>query len=157
MSTTSTEQKKNPSHRPRFWTAEKVRPALIKARGVLSEAARILSKTYGKPCARETVWRLTELDPELKKLQVQTHEALLDLCESGVIRRAEAGDQKDQHFLLNTLGRSRGYCKTLNVQGAGKNGAIQIEPKFDFSGLSDEEIDQLETLARKARPQSQAA
>jgi len=63
-----------------------------------------------------------------------------------VIRRAELGDQKDQHFLLMTKGRQRGYSKQTQVTGIGPGGTI---PVVDLTKLDDDELARLESMIEK--------
>ena len=136
-----------PVGRPIFWTEEKVATALIAARGMPSEAARILSQTYGRPCCRQGVMLAIMRSQRLKQIQETCLETVLDVCESQVMVRAELGDQKDQHFLLLTKGKARGYTKHTQISGIGPGGSI---PVVDLTKLSDDELADLEKMIEKA-------
>jgi len=133
--------------RPRFWTEEKVEPALIAARGLFAETARLLALTYGVPCSHSRVCSIVNQSPRLRKIRETCMEAVLDICETQVMTRAELGDQKDQHFLLMTKGKQRGYCKHTQLSGVGPGGTI---PVIDLTKLDDEELQRLEALLEKA-------
>src|SRR5215469_12429597 len=105
--------------RPVFWTEEKITPALIAARGMITPAALLLSRTYGRTCHPATVRSAIKRYPRLQQIVDTCMNAVLDICESQVMHRAELGDQKDQHFLLITKGKHRGYNKQQVVTGIG--------------------------------------
>jgi len=132
---------------PLFWTDERIKPALIAARGSLADTARLLAKTYNRTCSRQAVGNAIQRSPELRQIQQTCLETVLDICESQVVRRAELGDQKDQHFLLMTKGKGRGYSKQTQVAGVGPGGSI---PVIDLSKLTEAELSELEALIERA-------
>lgn len=133
----------NPDGRPIVWTIPRVKAALIRARGIHSAAARLLSVAYNRACARETVSRLVARYPELQEVARSTREALLDLAEDRLIAGVEAGDQRDVHFLLRFQGRSRGYSTRHELTGEnGKPIQVQDTRLTDeqIANLSDDEL-----------------
>jgi hypothetical protein len=91
-----------PGRKP-FWTVELVKPALIKANGIITDAARILSDAYHRPCARETISKLVNSTPELREVCREAQAAIQEEIYAARVAMAKAGDERAQEFLLKAL------------------------------------------------------
>ena len=95
----------------RKFSIRTVRQALETARGVVSEAARVLD------CDRQTLYTYLAKYPELREAQVMARESLIDLAEKGLGDQVEAGDMRAIIFTLETLGKKRGYARRTELTG----------------------------------------
>lgn len=86
-----------------FWTVNRVKPALVKAGGIIADASRILSKAYNRPCAPQTISKLVNSNPELRQTRDAARELLLDACYAVLYAKSIAGDARAQEFVLDHL------------------------------------------------------
>lgn len=95
------------------FTFEQVEKALVKAYGIVSEAARILK------CDRRTIYNYFDAYPELEKIRAEQREAFRDLVETSLIDRIKAKDTTAIIFAAKTLVKERGYVEKqeINVSG----------------------------------------
>jgi hypothetical protein len=112
------------SARKPFWTAELVKPALVKARGIVTEAARILSEAYDRPCTPETIRKLVKSNAELDEVCRESRAKVLEECFAARVAMAEAGDERAQEFLLKAYDPR--FRNKTEVPGPG-GGPIQVE------------------------------
>ena len=105
--------------KPRFWTVERVKPALLKAKGNLSHAARLISQAYApRKCHRETLEKLLKENPDLQKACEEAWAATLDAMEYTAVEMAMAGHDRMLQFMLG-----RTHPKYRNKQEiTGKDG-----------------------------------
>lgn len=89
--------------------------ALMKARGNLTNAARLL----GRP--RRVLTDFMTTLPELYQVLDEIRHQRLDAIEERVLDAAEAGSPSEAKFILTTLGKDRGY--TTRIENTGKDGA----------------------------------
>jgi hypothetical protein len=108
------------------WTEKQVREALAYAGGIATEAARYLTDTYGRPCARNTISTYLAKSADLRSFQAECLETALDVAESALMRRIEQGDTSAIRFFLETKGKHRGY--TRRVEAAAPRGR-EIGPR----------------------------
>lgn len=103
------------------WTDEQMAEALRASHGVYADAARYLTRKYGRKCHRGTVSQRIEARPELKKLVQRIRESALDFVEKRMWNRIESGDPRMIAYYLNTFGQDRGYGrkKEFFAQGEG--------------------------------------
>lgn len=128
-------------------TVDQVADALRQSGAVYTEAARLLSEA-GRPCCRQTVANYVERHPELRAVEAQTREALLDLAEGNIVRGINAGDATSTIFYLKTKGKHRGY--TQRIEHTGQDGA-PIATRADLSSLTTAELKLLLAAANKLR------
>jgi hypothetical protein len=101
-------------------TKEEVREALVRCNGIQSHAAAYLG------CSYWTIRKYCERCPELRTVAEEAREILIDKAEARLYDLVDNGEFGPVRFVLETLGRSRGYVKQMNL--AGHNGsAIQVE------------------------------
>lgn len=94
--------------RPKF-TKQQVEDALIKAKGLVSDAASYLG------CDPRTVRNYFERYPTLKELCNEQREALLDFTEKKLFEKIAEGNLTAIIFFLKTQGRSRGYYERIET------------------------------------------
>lgn len=94
--------------------------ALLHARGNLTEAARLVGRR------RQAFKHFVDGNPEIYGICVEIRECVLDTVEQNALRMAEEGDPSMVRFVLQTLGKNRGW--TTRVENTGKDGgAIEID------------------------------
>jgi len=93
--------------------------ALVEADGNKSAAARALDMR------REVLQERIDRSPTLASLMQDLNEDIIDEAESNHRKRVRSGqDPTAERFILQTLGKGRGY--TTGVSGSGKDGDIVI-------------------------------
>lgn len=79
------------------FSRDAVAEALIRSRGILSEASRILD------CDRVTVYRYLERFPDLVEIQTQAREILADSAEDALWKLVQEGDGPTVRWVLKSL------------------------------------------------------
>src|ERR671913_2424066 len=97
------------------WTEKQVREALAHAGGIPAEAARYLTETYGRPCARNTISTYLSKNEALRTFQAECRETALDVAESALMQRMKQGDTSAIRFFLETKGKHRGYTRRIEA------------------------------------------
>lgn len=111
---------------------EDVYAALKNAEGSVADAAALI----GRP--RETLARWLKANKDMYLIQHDIQETVLDTVEVSVRKQAVAGDAGQQRFLLNTLGKDRGY--STRVEATGKDGAELNFARVAVVRISDEQM-----------------
>jgi hypothetical protein len=93
--------------------------ALELAYGVVRRAADLLG------CSPQTIYNWLARDDELRTLRDELRSRLVDLGEHGLLEHLEAGQWKAIRFVLETLGKHRGYGRRQDDQRFG--GPIYVE------------------------------
>ena len=99
--------------------------AMVACEGLPRPATVMLNTT------RRKLLDFIQQDPELVELQNELREGVLDDVENVVIKSAKDGDGANGRFILQTLGKERGF--TTRTENTGKDG----EPLVP---LSDREL-----------------
>lgn len=102
--------------------------ALEATGGLIAPAARRLG------VSRQTVYRATQTYPTVKQALDDAREALLDVAEDNIFRAASEGDVPTSKWLLERLGRDRGYV--LRVE----NETLSFSAS-EVSKMSDDELE----------------
>jgi len=95
------------------YTDEEIIEALKRTKGIISRAAKLLG------CDSTTVRLRVQKTPEIRAVQVEMRELLIDEAEGGL---GEAVDNKESWAILHvtkTLGRNRGYSEKSEVVHSG--------------------------------------
>jgi len=92
--------------------------ALCDAKGNIAAAARALEVN------RSGLAKRIEGCPGLMLLINDYRQSVVDKAEENVYADVEKGDQTASRFILQTLGKDRGF--TTGVAGQGKNGEIEV-------------------------------
>lgn len=120
---------------------EEVANAIIKAHGILSDAAKVLGLA-SVPSLRVRVKK----DPELNAVLDESREQTKDLAESKLFDAIREGKDWAILFYLKCIARDRGYGEHQEVDVISRN----FNANIDLSTLSLEELKQLEEITRKA-------
>lgn len=117
----------SPHHQPKVEDRE-IAKALIATSGNISAAARLLSQmNISAPLAdrvlgsktliaRSYVKKRIDCSPSLQALLENIRETLLDDAEANIAREVMVGKLEESKFVLTTLGRSRGYVRTIQTE-----------------------------------------
>jgi len=98
--------KPGPGRRPAF-TPEEVAAAISENHGVIAGAARSLG------CSRDTVERYVDRHAVVRAAFNEARELIVDMAEAVVIKRLGEGDLGAAKFVLSTIGRDRGWGRTV--------------------------------------------
>lgn len=101
-------------------TPTKLKNAIIKSYGIISDIARICK------VSRTTVYEKLDEYPELETFRKQQEDALIDLSESKLAGKIKSGADWAIKYYLSTKGRKRGYGKEITVN----NKNIDINKKM---------------------------
>lgn len=94
-------------------TVEEVAAALEANGGVIAYAARALG------CSRNAVYAYIDRYPELEDVRRDAREAMLDTAEHHVITAVNEADMQTVRWVLDRLGRARGYSTRQEIAGVG--------------------------------------
>ena len=94
--------------------------------GILTMIAQKLN------CSRGTVYIFINRNPDMQKIIDQEREKILDVAQHNVYSRINSGDWDATRYLLNTLGKQRGFTTSMEVEHKGEvnnilDGKLQIE------------------------------
>lgn len=123
----------------------KVLTAMIRAQGVLTDAARML---HTQP---RHIARVLDENPELQDELDACHTELYELALKSAKDLLEVQDREMTKFVLDRLGEKRGLRKPkkqVQIGGDAKN-PIVTETKIDLTKLSDEELAVFERAINK--------
>lgn len=87
-------------------------------------------------------------NPELMSLAKEIREAVVDAAETNIVRAVESGDLKASVYVLDRLGRNRGY--TTKTEVSVNHGDGQEEKVLNLGNLSNEQLEQLADALRSA-------
>lgn len=65
---------------------------------------------------RMTIYNRIKKEPELELMLIDEREKILDLAESKLIQNLDSGSERSINFVLETLGKDRGYVKQQDVK-----------------------------------------
>lgn len=82
---------------------EKIKEQLIKYGGNITMVAKAMK------CARQSITRLVNTNPDIKAILEEAREITVDDIEDTFLKRAKSGDTTALIFFLKTRGRERGY------------------------------------------------
>lgn len=102
-------------------TSAQIYEALSASNGNISASARAVGLTRTNFVAR------VQKSPALMALLEDLRETIVDKAEQNQYAEVLAGDAAASRFILQTLGKNRGY--STGVAGTGKDGAIVVEIK----------------------------
>jgi hypothetical protein len=87
--------------------------ALLECDGNVSAAAKWLSAELRIPVARQYVAGRISRSSALQEILEDIRETVIDDAESNVFRAVRAGRIEESKFVLTTIGKDRGYFKSL--------------------------------------------
>jgi hypothetical protein len=97
--------------RVRKLTVSKVEAALRANAGVILYTAVALSVT------RKSLYEFMRKHPELEQVRDEARETMLDTAEHHVVNAVNSGDMRTVRWVLDRLGRHRGYSTRQEVAG----------------------------------------
>lgn len=135
--------------------------SMIRSKAVIIEQIRAASGIVKLAAQRMNVSRRTlqgwiRDDPELQEVLQDCRDEILDVAEGQLVAAVQSGSEKSVHFMLRTIGRSRGYGDRVDTTvSAPDGGPVQTEDvtAFDFSGLTQEERDVLRGILERRAAQ----
>ena len=118
----------SPYHKP------DVAAAIYATEGNYSKMALLLARRRG------AIKDYILSNPDLFEMMVEVRESVLDEIEENVINQARRGDAQQARFVLQTIGKDRGYTTRAESTGAG-GGPIDLRAaRVDASQLDDDTI-----------------
>lgn len=105
------------------FTKSQLLKALKETKGVFSDTAKSLGVT------RQAVSKRVHADAKLLEIARAFKDELVDAAERTLRKKVEAGNLKAAIFTLTTIGRDRGYSRTLAVEEKGGAGVVYIVPQ----------------------------
>jgi transposase-like protein len=115
--------------------------------GSVSKACKIVG------IARQTFYRWADEDINFREQWKLLRETMVDTAEDGLMGLVRAGDPKAIFFLLETLGKTRGYTKRQEIIDPSKHrnappGKLPMMKHLQ-EVLNDEELKQITNIAAK--------
>jgi len=92
-------------------TKTKLAKAIPHSGGIISTIARKCNSSWN------TVDTFIKKSPDLQRLLADEEEGLLDMAESGLIKKIQMGDLWAIKYFLSTKGKKRGYVKRSELTG----------------------------------------
>lgn len=111
-------------------TPEDYAAALRVTGGLIAPAARRLG------VSRAAVYNMASRHPSVREVLDDARGELLDLAESRLISAVNRGNLHACMYLLDRLGRDRGYGKTVRFKARGPSAQ-------ELAGMGDNELEQL--------------
>jgi len=115
-----------------LYTVEQVAEAIKASRGILTVASRRLG------IDRRTIARYIERHPELRTVQVEATDRIVDLAEGKLYQAINEGNLTAIIFTLKCKGRARGWIDRQTVEHTG-----QIQTGPDLSNVTEDDLDAL--------------
>jgi hypothetical protein len=122
------------------YSRKQVENAIRGTRGIKSTIAERLG------CSRQTLENYLVRYPELREAVESERDSIVDLAESKLITAVEAGETRAVMFVLETLGKGRGWSKRTEITGA--DGAPLVLPADVMASLRAQGIDAQEVVAQ---------
>lgn len=110
---------------------------IAKSSGIIAPIARACD------ASRVSVYHWINGDPELSQALKDAREDMLDVIESKYFKNALDGNIRCQEFILQTLGKDRGYSMYTKVDAD-----IKSESEIKLSPLTPEELEILAKMTR---------
>ena len=129
------------SGRRHHYTKDEVLEAIKDSGGIVNTIARRLD------CVWITAKRYTEKWAETRQALADEQETVLDMAESTLYQSIRDGDTQDAKWLLARKGKHRGFNERHEID---HSGSIHQTGDIDLSRLTDEELETLARLQRKA-------
>ena len=126
------------------YTNEEVIAALLKA-GTKLGASVIVG------CNRATIDAYCDKHPEIEKAVLEAKEILVDIAETGLMKRVKEGHAPSIFFVCRTLGKDRGY--STRVEAVGKDGA-PIESEIVIKSNNNKIHDIISSLMSQSSEES---
>jgi hypothetical protein len=123
------------------YSKRQVADALRKAGGRVTIACQYLEETYGKKITRDAIYKLMQSHPDLKEIREWAVDRIVDIAEQNLWKSVRSGNVKDSRYVLNSLGRGRGYG-VQRLEHANPDGSPITPP-------APPTVDQLRSMTRE--------
>jgi hypothetical protein len=143
----------------RIFTAEQIERALRSQGGIKAAAARALQAETGKSCSRELVAMAVHRSKRLQEACEQARDFTVDMAEQIMVEALQNKDLNAARFYLETLGKSRGFTRRLEMTGK-DGGAVELSlpmPIAEARKRNEQLIDALASRAAGAAEPASAA
>jgi hypothetical protein len=120
-----------PYHKP------DVAAAIYKTGGVYAHMAYLLGRR------RNAIREYVIANPDLMDMVAEVRETAIDLVENNVLQQAVNGDAQQGRFILQTLGKDRGYSSRSETTGKDGGPIDMRHATIDPSKLDDDTIKKL--------------
>jgi len=102
-----------PPGKPERYSTEEMCEALMKAKGLVTVAARQLG------CHPKTVRRYIDNHPTVAEAKTEAREGILDMAEARLFQAIDKGEPWAISSILRTLGKDRGYVERVEQDQRG--------------------------------------
>lgn len=99
-------------------------------------------------------YRFLDKNPDVQTALAIHRNNLIDLAESKLEANIKKGDQRAIEFVLDRVGKHRGYGKELTIKDESSHN--QIEASIDLSQLTEDELLLLQKLQTKMIPEDKS-
>ena len=128
------------------YSKRQIADALRKSGGRITLACQYLEQAYGKAIHRSALYQRIANHPELAEVRDWAENRIVDIAENNIWRSVRSGNLKDSRYILNSLGRRRGYGVQRH-EHSGPNGSpitSQVRPTPEqIEAMTDEQLDDL--------------
>ncbi len=105
----------------RRYKVSEVETALRAKAGLITAAAEALG------CSRKTVERYMARYPQLRAIQAEVRECMIDLAENRLYKLLDEGHSPTVRWYLGRMATDRGYGQKLAVEGTPDGPPIQVQ------------------------------
>jgi transposase-like protein len=103
------------------YPTEHIVKAVRECGGSVTDAAKALG------CARNTIAKRADKEPEIREAIHEAREALLDEAEKSLLRAVKNGEGWAVCFTLKTQGKSRGYVERQQVEDVTEPQPVELK------------------------------
>lgn len=111
-------------------------------------ACQYLEKTYGRSITRDAIYKLMQSHPDLKEVRDYAVDRIVDIAEHNLWQSVRNGNVKDSRYVLNSLGRGRGYGVQRHEHSGPDGAPIPAQPVPTIDQLRNMTREQLDDLFR---------
>lgn len=115
-------------------TKQKFIEAMKGSAGIITVIANRVGVT------RKAIYEYLVKNPDLNELLISERESVLDMAESKLLNKLNAGEDWAIKFYLTTIGRKRGYIDRpdVNIQNVKQDIQVNIVMSEEIKGLLEE-------------------
>lgn len=105
------------------YTKREIRKAIEGSKGIKTAIAQRLN------CTRQTVDNYLDRFPDLKALVSDERDSIIDLAEVKLLQAVNNNDMRAILFVLETIGKDRGWTKRTEITGADGGAVLELPPE----------------------------
>lgn len=136
------------------YSKRQIADALRKSGGRVTTACQYLEKAYGRKISRDAIYQWMNRHPDLKDVRDWAVDRIVDIAEHNLWQSVRAGNVKDSRYVLNSLGRSRGYGVQRHEHSGPDGKPIPAQPVPTLEQLRSMTREQLDDLFRAESSES---